>query len=99
MPRNMLECILRNLHLCDNEQLDKYSNFSKLCPVINELNRRFLKFSFNGENKSIDESMIPYDGSHGRRQQINNKPIRAGYNIWVIAEAFGYVFQFEDIKV
>ena len=23
MPRNTFECILQNLHLCDNEQVDK----------------------------------------------------------------------------
>ena len=23
MPRNTFDCILQNLHLCDNEQLDK----------------------------------------------------------------------------
>ena len=49
--------------------------------MINELNKKILKFSFNGENKSIDESMIPYYGTHGSRQQINNKPIQVGYNI------------------
>ena len=32
--------ILRNLHLCGNK-------FLKLLPVINEPNRRFLKFCFN----------------------------------------------------
>ena len=49
--------------------------------MINELNKKILKFSFNGENKSIEESMIPYYGTHGSRQQINNKPIQEGHNI------------------
>ena len=47
MPRNTFERILQNLHLCENEQLDKLDKFSKLFDVINESNRRFLKFSFN----------------------------------------------------
>ena len=47
MPRNNFERILRNLHLCDNEQIDKQDEFSKLLPLINESNRIFLKFSFN----------------------------------------------------
>ena len=34
MPRNMFERILRNVHLCDNEQLDKLDILSKLCSVI-----------------------------------------------------------------
>ena len=53
MSRNTFELILQNLHLCDNKQLDKYDKFSKLVPVINKLNRRFLKFPFNKYNKSI----------------------------------------------
>ena len=36
-----------NLHLCDNEKLDKEDKFLKFLPVINDSNRRFLKFSFN----------------------------------------------------
>ena len=28
--------------------------------ISSELYQRFLKFSINGENKALDESMIPY---------------------------------------
>ena len=44
MPRNTLEHILWNLHLCDNKQHDISDKFSKLFPVINEPNRRFSVF-------------------------------------------------------
>ena len=47
MPRNTFEHILRNLHLRDNKQLDKYDIFSKVVPLINKSNRRFSKFSFD----------------------------------------------------
>ena len=63
--------------------------------MINELNRRFLNFSFNGESKSIDESMISYCRAHDSMQRINNKPIRVGYNISVLPEAYGFLVQFE----
>ena len=53
MSRNTFECILQNLNLCGNEQLDKYDKFSKLLPVINKSDRRSLKFSSNRYNKSI----------------------------------------------
>ena len=33
---------LRNLHLCEKEQLDKEEKFSKPLSVINKLNKRFL---------------------------------------------------------
>ena len=32
------------------------------------------------------------------RQQINNKPIQVGHNIWVLAEAYGYVVQFKPYQ-
>ena len=63
--------------------------------MINEVNKRFLKFSFNGENRSIDESMILYYETHSSSQRINNKPIRVGHNIWFFAEKYGYVVQLE----
>ena len=63
--------------------------------MINEVNKRFLKFSFNGENRSIDESMILYYETHSSSQRINNKPIRVGHNIWFFAETYGYVVQLE----
>ena len=59
-PRDKFERILQNLILCDNKQLDKQDKFLKLHPMINELNKSFLKFSFSEEKKFIDESMIPY---------------------------------------
>ena len=52
-------------------------------------------FSLNGENKSIDKSMVLYYKTHGSRQRINNKPIRVGYNVWILAEAYGNVGQCE----
>ena len=98
MPRYTFERILRNLNLCDNEKHDRQDKFSKLLPVINELSKNILKFSFNEENKSIDESMISCYGTHGSRQRINNKPIWLGYNIWILVEGHGYVVQFEPYQ-
>ena len=69
MRPDTFERILQNLHFPDNEQLHKQDKFLKLYPVIKELNKRFLKFSVNGENKSVDESMIPYYGTCNSRQQ------------------------------
>ena len=33
-------------------------------------------------------------GTNGSKQQIKNKPIWVGHNIWFLAEACGYVVQF-----
>ena len=67
-------------------------------PVFLQLNKSFLKFTFNGENKSIDQSMISYFANHSSRQRINNKPVAMGFNIWVLAEAYGYLVQFEPYQ-
>ena len=99
MPRDMFERILRNPNLWDNKELGKEAKFSEVFTVINELNKRFLKFSFNGENISMNESMIPYYRTHDSRQRINKKLIQVGYNIWVLAEAYGSVVSSNQIKV
>ena len=98
MSRNWFKRILRTLHLCDNAKLDNTNKFCKLRPMIMDLNNKYLKHSFNGENKSIDESMIPYFDTHGSRQRINNKSICVGYKFWVLAETYGYVIQFETYQ-
>ena len=95
MSRNDFERILRNFHLCDNTKLDNTDKFCKLRLMIKDLSKIFLKHSFNGEDKPIDESMIPYFDTHGSRQRINNKPIRIAYKFGVLAEAYCYVIQFE----
>ena len=66
--------------------------------MISELNKAFLNFSFNGENKSIDKSMIPYFGTHDSRHRIKRKPILVEYNICVLAEQYGAVVQFKPYQ-
>ena len=51
---------------------------SKLCSVINALNKIFLEIFLNWKNKLIKESITPCYNIHGSRQQINNKPIWVG---------------------
>ena len=60
--------------------------------MIDKLNKRFLKFFFNKKKKTIDKFMILYYGTHGSKQRINNKSIRVGYNIWILVQAYGYLF-------
>ena len=39
---------------------------------------------------SIDESMMPYYGSHSCKMFIKGKPIRFGYKLWCLCESDGY---------
>ena len=92
MPRDTFERFVQNLNLSGNEQLDKQD--SKLCLVISELNKKFLKFSFNGENRFINEFINLYYGTHGSRQPRNSKikwDIKSGS-----LQFYDYVVQFEQ---
>ena len=71
---------------------------TKLRSVINEINKNFLKFTFNGRNRSIDQLVISNFANHGSRQWINNKSGPMGCNIWGLAEAYGYLVQFEPYQ-
>ena len=55
-----------------NTKLDDTDKFCKLRPTEKDLNNKFLKHSFNGENKLIDKLMISYFGRYGTSRRINN---------------------------
>ena len=43
--------------------------------------------------------MVPFYGTYGSRQRINNKSIQEEYKIWVlVAEPYGYVVQFRSYQ-
>lgn len=95
MSRNCFRQLKRYLHLSDNNQLDKSDKFSKLRPVIEILNKNFLKIGFFSNNISIDEQMVPYFGRHSAKMFIKGKPVRFGFKIWCMCSAGGYMFQFQ----
>lgn len=94
MPRNRFESIKRNIHLSDNSDLDKGDKFTKLRPIFDMMNERYLQFGIFSHNLSIDEEMVPYFGRHSAKMFIKNKPVRFGFKIWCLASADGYLFQF-----
>ena len=48
MTRNRFEEIMQNLHLANNDDLDKNDKFAKVRPLINLLNKQCLKHFFSG---------------------------------------------------
>ena len=60
-----------------------------LHPVFTELNKRFLKFSLNEEEKYIERMYSSLLPNSRQCQIIKNNPIRVGHNIWVLAKAYG----------
>ena len=77
MSRNCFEELLSVLHLSDNMKL----NTLIAC--------HFIEFQSNSENLSVDESMLPYYSRNNNKQQIQNKPVRLGFKMWVVAALLG----------
>ena len=67
MPRNTFEKFFETSIFVTMNNL-----INKIHLVVNELKKKFLMFSLNGENKSIDNSMDLYYKTHGSRQRINS---------------------------
>jgi len=98
MTRNRFEEILRYFHLADNNNLDPSDKFSKVRPLVNQLNDSFLKHFPVSQQLSIDESMIPYFGHHSAKQFIRGKPIRFGYKVWCLTTPLGYLIQLDPYQ-
>ncbi|XP_069699424.1 piggyBac transposable element-derived protein 3-like isoform X2 [Periplaneta americana] len=90
ISRDRFEFIMTNIHVCENDKLNKEDRFAKVRPLYDALNDKFLQYAPHEENHVIDESMVPYYGRHGLKQFIRGKPIRYGYKIWVGATSKGY---------
>ena len=91
MTRKRFEDIMRCFHVSDNMQLAANDKMAKVRPFFNIINKRCLDNRTNRANLSVDEAMLPYFGKNNSKQRINNKPIRVGYKMWVLAEDSGYV--------
>lgn len=95
MRRNRFEEISSVIHAADNDNIPENDKLEKLHPLIDDVNKQFIRYAPIEPNVSIDESMIPYYGPHGCKQFIKSKPIRFGYKAWVAALKSGYCLQFD----
>lgn len=92
-PRSRFYSIKRYIHLSDNNNLDKNDKFSKIRPVYDVANEKFMQFGVFAHNLSIDEQMIPYFGRHSCKMFIRGKPIRFGFKAWCLCSSDGYLYQ------
>ncbi|XP_071054451.1 piggyBac transposable element-derived protein 3-like [Onthophagus taurus] len=88
ITRDRFEYLFSNLHVCDNQQLDK---FAKLRPLFTLLNKKFMENSSLEEMHSVDEGMVPYYARHSCKQYIRGKPMRYGYKLWAGSTRLGYL--------
>ena len=66
MPWNKFCVILKNIHFCDNVDLDPADKCSKVRPHEYDT-REMQKFTIMTKNVDVDESMIPYHGKFGQK--------------------------------
>ena len=89
MSRNCFEELLSVLHLSDNMKLNTSDKLAKVRSFDNLIVCHFTEFQSNSENLSVDESMLPYYSRNNNKQQIQNKPVRLGFKMWVLAAPIG----------
>ncbi|CAK1591406.1 unnamed protein product [Parnassius mnemosyne] len=93
ISRSRFEQILRFMHVSDNAALDVQDKFTKVRPLWEKLNEKWMKYWPQYNEVSIDESMIPYYGHHSTKQHIHGKPIRFGFKCWCMSTRLGYLIQ------
>ena len=67
MPQSKFRFILKNIHFCDNGDLEPTDKCSKVIPPMNMI--RCKKFAIMTKNVNVDESMIPYYGKCGQKRK------------------------------
>lgn len=98
MSRNRFIQILRYLHFCDNNAINKEDKMFKVSNLWCMLNEKWRQFYHNDVSLCIDEAMVPYYGHHSSKQHIKGKPIRFGFKIWCLCDRSGYLIQAEPYQ-
>lgn len=93
--RDRFELIFSYLHFADNSHLDQKDKFSKLRPLIKQMNKNFLLYAPLEEYYCFDKSMCECFDSD---QFLNGKPLRIGYKIWCGTTTQGYLVWFEPYQ-
>ncbi|XP_012590099.1 PREDICTED: piggyBac transposable element-derived protein 1 [Condylura cristata] len=93
--RDRFELILSCLHFADNGHLDPNDKFTKLRPLIKQMNKNFLLYAPLEEYYCVDKTMCECFASG---QCPGGKPLRVGYKIWCGTTARGYLVWFEPYQ-
>ncbi|XP_066958864.1 piggyBac transposable element-derived protein 2-like [Macrobrachium rosenbergii] len=92
MSKNRFCEIKKFIHFADNQHLEQGNKMSKISPIYDMLNDRFVQFGVFHQLLSVDESMVPYYGRHSAQMFIRGKPIRFGYKIWCLCGNDGFPY-------
>jgi hypothetical protein len=67
-----------------------YDKLYKLRPFFDKSSENFQKAFDPNETMAVDESMIKFKGRSSLKQFMPKKPIKRGYEVWVLADKSGY---------
>ncbi|XP_049742103.1 piggyBac transposable element-derived protein 1 isoform X1 [Elephas maximus indicus] len=93
--RDRFELIFSYLHFADNSHLDQKDKFTKLRPLIKQMNKNFLLYAPLEEYYCFDKSMCECFDSD---QYLKGKLTRIGYKIWCGTTTQGYLVWFEPYQ-
>lgn len=93
MTANRFKKIIENLHCNDNEtQAPKsdpsHDKLHKVKPLLDLLNQNVRKVYTPSGVVCVDESMIPFKGRNVLKQYMPKKPIKWGYKVWCLCDAY-----------
>nr|KAF6413953.1 piggyBac transposable element derived 1 [Molossus molossus] len=92
--RNRFQLIFSYLHFSDNH-LDPKDKFTKLRPLIKQMNKNFPLYAFLQENYCFDKTMCECFDSD---QFLNGKPVKISYKTWCGTTTHAYQVWFEPIQ-
>ena len=100
MPVKRFSFLLSNLHLNDTSKEPKrnepgYDKLYKVAPFLDIVSETYKHFYNPTKNQAIDESMIKFKGRSSMKQYMPMKPIKRGYKVWVRADEYGYICEFQ----
>lgn len=97
--RNRFQNILKFLHIVNTKKIParnerNYNPANRVQPLIDFLNRQFLKHYQPKREVTVDETLMGTKGKSSMLQYIPSKRSRFGIKFWVLAEAVsGYILQ------
>ncbi len=84
--------ISRYLHFVDNTTIaprgsPQYDRLAKVRPVLEYLETRFSVVYTPGQDLSVDEATIKFQGRSTMKQYLPIKPTKRGFKVWVFADS------------
>ena len=92
ITRDRFKELGRYLHFVDNLSLPgrgdpHFDKLGKIRPIIDHLSKRFTLVYKPGQEVSVDETMIEFQGHSTLKQYMPTKPIEPGLKVWVLADS------------